>query len=282
MVAIRKTEVHGVGLYDQVRLGQHITSLPRPFLFSLGPSESHPNAPQIDKLSRILCLYDNAGEAFDPGEDSSGSPVTQHLAKSRVLMFLYDLIQDPRVRARCREVSNDPQLGGRSRRQETVLSETISRIRRYTALTAHQKHDRPIIVIVPKADTWGPLIQLDLETEPTSPHTVASGKLAGVDIARIESVSNTVRLLLLEYAPEFVAALEGFCSHVVYIPVSAIGRAPQQQDGQEGLFIRASEIRPKWVTVPFLYMCAKWATGLIGGVPSAPASQGVPPTSNPG
>ena len=74
-----------------------------------------------DALARVLCVYDNAGEHFSPGEESASSPVTQHLARSAAVVFLYDPTQDPRFRAACRGLSEDPQLargrppGGRRR-----------------------------------------------------------------------------------------------------------------------------------------------------------------------
>jgi hypothetical protein len=275
-VAIRKTEVHGTALYDQIRQGQQIVSLPRPFLFSFRPTANHPNAGLSAKVSRLLCLYDNAGEAFEPGEDTSASPVTQHLAQSRVLMFLYDPTQDARFRAKCRAVSSDPQLEGRSRRQETILLETAARVRRYSGLSAQQKHAKPMIVIVPKADVWGALIGLDLDREPVVPKAVGRGTMAGVDVGRVEQTSSAVRSLLLETAPEFVTAVEDFCEHVVYVPVSALGRGPERQDGQDGLFVRAGEIKPKWVTVPLLYALAKWTTGLIASSSVTPAGPAAP------
>lgn len=273
LIAIRKTEVQGIALYDQIRLGQQLVSLPRPFMFSFRPSANHPNSSSSDKVSRVLCLYDNAGESYDPGEDSSSSPVTQHLSKSRALLFLYDPTQDARLRVRCREVSADPQLEGRSRRQETVLIETTSRIRRYLGLSSHAKHDLPVIVIVPKADVWGSLASLDLDSEPVVAGGAAHGKLSGVDIDRIERTSMQVRALLAQFAPEFVTAVEDFSKHVVYIPVSALGTSPQVREDRQGLFVRAGDIRPKWVTVPMLYVFAKWGAGLIArATPSATAA----------
>ncbi len=112
VVAIRKTELQGE-LYDQIQLGQQLVSLPRPFMFMIRPPAQH-STPQhsagVKTSNRIMCLYDNAGEHFQPGADSVSSPVTQHLAKSRVLMFVYDPTQDIRFRERCRTFSQDPQL----------------------------------------------------------------------------------------------------------------------------------------------------------------------------
>jgi len=267
-VKLDKTDVVGSLLYDQIHVGQQVISLPRPFLFTMLPSSQHPNAELAAQLARVVCVYDNAGEHFNPGEDVASSPVTQHLGRSRALMFLYDPTQDPRFRARCRGLSRDPQLedGSPTRRQETVLLETVNRLRLYGGLASTQKLDRPMLVIVPKADVWSPLCGLDLTLEPIIPKAIADGTLDGVDVSRIEGVSTIVREMLLDTAPEFVLMAEDSCTHVIYIPISALGGSPEMRDGREGLWIRPSQIRPQWVTVPFLYMFARWSHDLIGGV----------------
>lgn len=269
-VKLDKTDTVGSLLYDQIRLNQQVISLPRPFLFTMRPAGRHPNAEAAAQLARVVCVYDNAGEHFSPGEDTASSPVTQHLGSSRVLMFLYDPTQDPRLRARFRGLSADPQLGEHAptRRQETILIETITRIRQFAGLPSTQPIKRPMLVVVPKADVWGRLIDLDLSTEPIIPESVAGGKLDGVDLDRIENVSAAVRKMLLETAPEFVSTAEELCSKVVYIPVSALGHSPEVVPSREGLWIRPSRVRPRWVTVPFLYMFARWSHDVIGGVRS--------------
>jgi hypothetical protein len=278
LVAIRKTEEQGE-LYDQIRLGQQVVSLPRPFLFTLRPSLGHPAAPmanranKVEQPDRVLCMYDNAGESFQAGKDTTSSPVTQHVAKSRVLMFLFDPTQDPRFRQRCRAISGDPQLSTASRtsRQETILTEAALRVRRHAGLAPGQKYDRPLLVVVPKSDVWGPLLDCDLTTEPyidnAVPATAGSGMpaLSAVDLGRIATVSAKLRALLLDGAPEFVTAAEEFCHTVVYIPVSALGRGPEVQEGTGMLGICPRDIKPRWVTVPVAYAFAKWATGLIAG-----------------
>jgi len=278
-VKLEKTDIGGLLLYDEIHLGQQVISLPHPFLFALRPSGRHPNAEAAGELSRVLCLYDNAGEHFSPGEDTTTSPVTQHLSKSRVLIFLYDPTQDPRFRAKCRGMSRDPQLedGSPTRRQETILLETAARVRQYTSLPNTKKHDKPLLVVVPKADVWGPLIGLDISHEPIIPGAIAGGVLAGVDLDRVDNVSAQVRTLLLESAPEFVTAAEDFCSHVIYIPVSALGCSPEIQEGKEGLWVRSGKICPQWVSVPVLYMFARWSRDVIGGVrASAPRTNRAP------
>ncbi len=206
LVAIRKTEEQGE-LYDQIRLGQQVVSLPRPFLFTLRPSLGHPAAPTANRANkaeqpdRVLCMYDNAGESFQAGKDTTGSPVTQHVAKSRVLMFLFDPTQDPRFRQRCRAISGDPQLSTASRtsRQETILTEAALHVRRHAGLAPGQKYDRPLLVVVPKSDVWGPLLDCDLTTEPfidnAVPASAGSGMpaLSAVDLGRIATVSAKLR-----------------------------------------------------------------------------------------
>ena len=80
---------------------------------------------------------------------------------------------------------------------------------------------------------------------------------------RIEQVSAEVRRLLLKLTPELVATAEGFCKQVIYVPVSALGQGPEIQKESGLLGIRPRNIRPQWVTVPFLYILARWSSGLI-------------------
>lgn len=281
LVAIDKTDTEGQHLYDEVMLGQQRMQLPKPFLFTVRPTKEHPNAAKTDQTGRVLCVYDNAGEHFRPGADSASAPITRHLAKSRALMFLYDPTKDPRFREKCRGLTNDPQIANSMpiERQETILTEAANRVRMYAGLPPTKKHDRPLIVIVPKADIWSHLLGVDLSAEPFLPNAVA-GKLCAVDLGAVESVSAKLRRLLLQVTPEFVSAAEDFCEHVLYVPVSVFSGTPQQVDGRREFFIRAKDVRPRWITVPVLYMFGKWSTGLIGGVQRAAAAPATKPAPN--
>jgi hypothetical protein len=227
-------------------------------------------------------MYDNAGEHFQPGMDRTGSPVTQHLARSKALMFLFDPTQDPRFREMCKGLSNDPQLGHArtTQRQETLLLEAALRVRRFTNLPPKAKHDHPLMILVPKSDVWGALLSgEDVISEPILPPAAAGG-LSAVDTARIERVSMRLRELLAKSTPELVAAAEDFCEHVIYIPVSALGTSPEESsigDGKSGLFVRPANLSPRWAAVPILYMLAKWTTGMIGGN----SAHGVQPAAAP-
>src|SRR5690606_23716540 len=79
IVKLAKTEEQG-DLYDSVRYGEQIVNYPRPFMFAVRPLNDHPRAADAEKVSRAFCLYDNAGESFEPGKDTLANPVTRHLA----------------------------------------------------------------------------------------------------------------------------------------------------------------------------------------------------------
>ncbi len=162
---IRKTELQGE-LYDTVAYGQQTVSYPRPFLFTMQPREDHPGG-QGKTPARMLCLYDNAGEHFQPGQDTTSSPVTRHLAQSRAILFLFDPTQDPRFRAACRgsQAGGKAQRAARLSRQETILNEAAARIRRHAGLSHGTKYERPMIVILSKFDEWSHLVDHD-EGEP--------------------------------------------------------------------------------------------------------------------
>ena len=109
LVKLAKTQEHG-DLYDTVMYGEQLVEYPRPFLFSIRPSANHPNYAKSARVSRLLCLYDNAGESFEPGKDDVSAPVTRHLAQSQVVMFCFDPTQDPRLRKECQARTTDPQV----------------------------------------------------------------------------------------------------------------------------------------------------------------------------
>jgi hypothetical protein len=262
LVALDKTALEG-DLYDTVLFSGHSVSYPRPFIFSLRPLDDHPNFKAMTSLSRAICLYDNAGEHFLPGQDTASSPVTRHLALSRVLFFLFDPTQDPRFRRACVGKSDDPQMGDRARtsRQETILLEAADRVRRHTGLAQHARHSRPLVVVVTKLDAWRALINGNLSEDPWS--TTRHSNLCALDLERVNAVSAELRAILVRLTPELVSAAEGFAEQVVYIPASSLGRAPEV-DSETGLLgIRPGDLRPIWAEVPVLYAMARWMGGII-------------------
>ncbi|HMD54543.1 MAG TPA: hypothetical protein VKJ65_08350, partial [Phycisphaerae bacterium] len=264
---IAKTEEQG-DIYDVLNIGGQSTALTRPFLFAIKPTASHRRAARSAEISRLLCLYDNAGESYLPGADTPSRPYTQHLGKAQLVLFLLDPTQDPRMRQKCQGVSTDPQIASSRRiyRQEILLQEAGMRIRRYAGLTPNVRYDRPFIVAVSKSDIWGKLIDEDIQTDPYIP--VKNSEQFAVDVARIEQVSEKIRRLLSSVTPEIVASVESISTNVLFIPISSLGRAPESHPTLPNvLAIRPRDIVPWWVTVPILYSLVKWTTGLVAVAP---------------
>jgi len=279
-VNLFKTEEKGAGFYDEIMLAGQPMQLPKPFIFTMTPSPGHRLYDQKNS-TRVVCLYDNAGESFQPGHDGALNPTTKHLAKSKVLYFLYDPTQDPRFRQHCREFSTDPQLtakpklslqtGSSSISQHTLLTEAGQRIRRYAGITSQARISTPLVVIVSKSDVWGPMLpDEDLTSEPYLPGEFPD-KPHQVDMDRVERVSNAVRKMLLEWSPEVVAAAEGLSAAVIYMPVSALGSCPEPLADNPNMYgAKPANIKPRWVTVPITYAFARWSATLVSGARQEP------------
>jgi hypothetical protein len=261
---IRKTELEGE-LYETIALGNQTIAYPRPFLFDLRLRPEHPRFANAAALAQILCIYDNAGEHFLPGKDTTATPVTRHLAQSRALLFVLDPTQDPRFLAALGARNPGQSLPGKRRlsRQEMILHEAAARMRRYTGLAPGERHPRPLIIILTKADQWSHLLfnQDPTLQEPWCP--VPGTEQAGIEVDRIEHQSQRLRKLLAVACPEIVDAAENFAQEVIYIATSALGEQTEI-DPQTGLVaIRPQDVRPRWVTVPILYVLSRILPGLI-------------------
>jgi hypothetical protein len=268
---IAKTELQGQ-LYDTVLHGNQTVSYPRPLLFAVLPTELHRNHGAAKRLARLLCLYDNAGEHFLAGQDTASAPVTQHLAQSKLLFFLFDPLQDQRFRYRCQAAGITPpsMSAARNSRQESVLMEAAARVRRYTGLPAGEKHGRPLIVVLTKVDAWDGLLGAGgLRHEPW----VLKEGIMGLDLALIAKRSQILRTLMLETCPEVVTAAEGFAKEVVYVAVSALGSSPVAHPQSKTLVVQPKEIKPACVTTPLLYGLWRTISGLVPAVKTAVETQ---------
>ncbi len=285
LVSIAKTETQG-DMYDQVKMGDHSITLPRPFMFTLQPTSEHANYKRAQEASRVICMYDNAGESFLPGADTVTSPVTRHLAHSTCLFFCFDPTQDPRFRRACEGKSQDPQMKPRntrlqreaSVRQDTVLLEAIDRVRRHAGLREDELHQRPMIIVVTKWDSWKELLPDLSNDEPYFDHS--DSPVRTLDSDRIRHTSAAVESLLQELCPEIVAAAQGFARDLVFVPVSATGVGPERDEATGTLGIRPRDIKPYWVEVPLLYALSTWSRGLIGAQHRMPQPNSNAPTNN--
>jgi hypothetical protein len=267
-VHIDKTELEGAQ-YNSVQFDPGVaTLLARPYIFTLRPSRDHVNGHAPDRLTQLITLYDNAGEHFFPGADTARAPGTQHLAQAQVLTFVFDPTQDVRFRQRLGSVSSDPQLapGAKVTRQDQLIVEMARRVRMHAGLSAQQRVPKPLFVVLSKSDIWGSLLReesgeaVDITTPPYWRERAGLGKMG---IRRVDAVSDRVRALLSDLAPEVVAAAEDAFERVIYVPVSAIGTSPVLDPASGLLKVPVSRIAPRWVSVPFLYTLARWSSHLV-------------------
>lgn len=254
--------------YAAVNFGSQSVNYLRPYAFTMQVQDNHPN-PKRRGVGRAICLYDNAGESFLPGMDKSASPVTRHLAESRVLFFVYDPLQDSRFRGLDAGLNaglvDKSHLGS----QEGVFQEAANRIRRYSGLSSREKYPRPVIVVVTKCDRWAKLIDWDLMSRSAiveAPKTLADGSvvnLNGLDTGLIRDTSDKIRHLLSRVTPEIVSAVESFTDHACYIPVSATGAQTQVNPDTGQQAVRPGELQSFWAEIPFIYSLAISASGMI-------------------
>ncbi|MFO0957187.1 MAG: hypothetical protein U0800_06930 [Isosphaeraceae bacterium] len=259
---IEKTQLQG-DLYSTVAYGQHTVSYVRPYLFSMRGLENPDAARRGGVADRLLCLYDNAGEHFQPGQDNANAPVTRHLAVSRAVLFLFDPTQDPRFREACGDAGIDLGDGDRARlgRQELILHEAAARIRKYAS--QGEAGDRLLIVVVSKLDAWDGLLDDPPDDDPWGSVNTPNGVVRGLIADRIERQSANLRELLSGLCPEIVGAADGFAKEVAFIPASALGDATRIDPASGKPAIRPAEIAPRWAAVPFLYAFHRKLPGLI-------------------
>jgi pSer/pThr/pTyr-binding forkhead associated (FHA) protein len=263
-----KTEMRG-HLYREVLLNRVSVSLPLPSFFTLLPgaekeSTQEPRRPG----SFVLVVYDNAGEHFQPGQDSELNPGTRHIAFAQQLLFLFDPTKDPRLRAIA--TGKDYQLKEENliQRQDVILTEIMDRLRRHLGLKSGERYKKTFVFAVSKADVLSGFIPLE-----TSPWTWSEAANANVlNLAEIAQVSYLTRTLLNERLPDLIGAVESFAEHVIYLPNSALGQSPESRNAL--LQIKAGEIKPEWVEVPLLYMLAR--AGLIPAIKTTDSRHPLP------
>jgi hypothetical protein len=257
---IRKTEEQG-DLYDVVTYGEQTVRYPRPFQFNLKPQAKHAYGDAVGRLGRVLCLYDNAGESFGAGRDNARNPVTHHLARARLMLYLFDPTQDQRFRDYAQKAAPNrpvPVTAG-SFRQETVLNEAAERIRKLTKLAASARHDCLLLVIATKLDAWDHLLPPAALQDPW----VIKPSGSGLDLEAFEQHSDAVGALLRKVTPEVPYAAEGFADRVRYVAVSALGRLPAKDKTTGKAVIRPVDLKPRGVCLPIIYGLSQELPGLI-------------------
>ncbi len=254
-VRLLKTDLIG-DWYQTVSFGNATKTLPKPFLYRVDPLHGHPAYERARAKAQVLCIYDNAGESFEPGSEKEDSPVTRHMAKARGLIFVFDPTQETNFRSACRERSDDPQWADdRRSRQQTLFSEAMRRILLFRGLQPTERVDTPMVVILPKFDAWSFLLG-DKPLPPLSREmTLKDGSsLTVFDAPAVRRVSASCRTMLQKYATPMLALIEERCapSRVLFVPASATGCGPAGRDEEGKYFHRAGDIAPIWAEAPLL------------------------------
>lgn len=269
---IRKTQQDDAQLHKTATIDGVPIRFPLPLQFLVWPTADHPSYEHGHRIGRVIVLYDNAGEDFQPGREDARSAAIQHLSRSAILFMLMDPTQEPRLRTLCR--SSDPQITQGLRpdktapravlRQETILREAAVRMRRYLGKSQTERLDKPLIIIVPKFDIMEGVTGISIDE---SPYAETDGGGIRLKVAAVEQTSDALRAILKEHCPEFVATADSISEFVRYIPVSSLGSSPEVVTRGEHTFygIRPCDVNPKWVTVPLVYSLTKWSRSILAG-----------------
>jgi len=230
---IVKTDLQSNTVYRQVLMNGHRMFLPLPSLFHISSSAS-------PEGRMILALYDNAGEHFQTGADQRSMPGTLHILHAEAILFLFDPSGDPRLRPLLSKGSGT--ATNKAQRQDVLLTEMATRIRRHLGHQSQAKLTKPVIFGVSKAD-----LLLHLLPNELSPYEKDSDGRSCLSLTAIGRMSTALRSILEQYAPELVHTVESIAQHVVYMPVSALGHNPMNEG------VRPCDIHAYWVEVPLVY-----------------------------
>ena len=279
MVDLPKTQETGDMWYQIVKFGGERRLYPRPMFFQIAPLASHPNGSEASRYARTLCLYDNAGESFQPGRDTPNNPVTQHMAKSSGLFFIFDPTQEPQFLRACSGHSADPQVEENMRDrgpkmvvqdpQHVILATADQNVKKKLGREIATPLDVPLMVIVAKFDAWKHLLGGDLPDFRVPLRKGADATaISALRLSAIEETSRRVRDLLFKLSPQVVAATERFSKNVYFVPVSATGTAPHMVGRDKKSLkptykFRVGDLSPIWAEVPLLWMLARHVPGLV-------------------
>ena len=252
--SIEKTQIEASNISRQVKINEINMFLPLPCIFTLISNEQDNS---FKKTNRTLAFYDNAGEHFQTGQDVIQKPGTLHILRAQGLLFMFDPTADPRF-DKVIDSSMQDKVLKTSYQQQKILTETIDRIRKNIGLNVTERFDKPVVIGLSKADLLTDYLkqkQINLKTSPFV--WLKKKKLAALNLSRVNDVSDQIRALFYELAPEFVNTIESFAETVVYLPVSPIGHQPDIKG------VNPHDINPLWVEIPFIFMLSK-----IGLIPS--------------
>ncbi len=247
-VKVDKTQMYG-NMYERLPRQGRTVLLPRPFVYSLTACEG-------DGGQCAIIFYDNAGEHFQPGQNSADSPGAQHVASAAGIMFLFDPFNSPEFR-RCMHTANDPQLETAVvDQQDIILAEMRARIHSIRNLRPEESIQTPVAFIVGKCDAW-----LHLLDGMALGNPVREGKL---DIGVIEENSRRIRKLLFDVCPGVVANAEALSAKLMFFAISSFGHTPLKiGEGEYKYVPDPSKLRPIFVEIPPLWILSQICPSLV-------------------
>ena len=247
---LTKTQLEGA-MYERLPRYDRMVTLPKPFIYSLSGAES-------DDENCSIVFYDNAGEHFQPGQDSTNSPGAQHIASSDAIFFLFDPTINPDFR-RSISCSEDPQFKSQvSDQQDIILAETEVRIKKLLGLGRREKVQTPLAIIIGKCDSW-----IDKIGSENLKNPIVDGTL---DVGAVEANSQLVRNLMEEHCPYVIANAERISSDVCYFAASAFGHTPvtfEDDKGVSRIGPDPQKINPMYVEIPTLWALSRVRPGLV-------------------
>lgn len=247
---LTKTQLEGA-MYERLPRYDRMVTLPKPFIYSLSGAES-------DDENCSIVFYDNAGEHFQPGQDSTNSPGAQHIASSDAIFFLFDPTINPDFRRSISD-SEDPQFKSQvSDQQDIILAETEVRIKKLLGLERREKVQTPLAIIIGKCDSW-----IDKIGSENLKNPIVDGTL---DVGAVEANSQLVRNLMEEHCPYVIANAERISSDVCYFAASAFGHTPvtfEDDKGVSRIGPDPQKINPMYVEIPTLWALSRVRPGLV-------------------
>ena len=247
---LTKTQLEGA-MYERLPRYDRMVTLPKPFIYSLSGAES-------DDENCSVVFYDNAGEHFQPGQDSTNSPGAQHIASSDAIFFLFDPTINPDFRRSISD-SEDPQFKSQvSDQQDIILAETEVRIKKLLGLERREKVQTPLAIIIGKCDSW-----IDKIGSENLKNPIVNGTL---DVGAVEANSQLVRNLMEEHCPYVIANAERISSDVCYFAASAFGHTPvtfEDDKGVSRIGPDPQKINPMYVEIPTLWALSRVRPGLV-------------------
>lgn len=221
-----------------------------PYTFRMKPGFGHPRLDMAGKLTTLVCLYDNAGEHFQPGAQDAG--MTLHLSRSIGLLYCFDPTNEAQVMNALKD--NAPPRRGAGERQDTVLAEAALRIRRDTRLGARQKINKPLVIVLPKFDVWKGLLNSFLPNG-SRLELLTKSKNLGIEAlssGAIDELSEGCKKMLRSLCPAPIAAAEAVSDQVYCVPVAALGHDSVKLIGNQ--YHVRSPIIPAWSEIPLLLL----------------------------